>query len=128
MRHLLEHVRATTPQPGDVFISNDPYGSGGQHLPDIYVIKPIFLDGGSRATPRRWPTTPTSAASRPAAIAVHATEIYQEGLRHAALKLYEAGVPNATLLAILEKNTRQPVQVLGDLRAQLAACAPASAG
>ena len=33
-------------RPGDVFISNDPYGSGGQHLPDIYVIKPIF-DGDS---------------------------------------------------------------------------------
>ena len=27
--------------PGDVFIMNDPYGGGGQHLPDIYVIKPL---------------------------------------------------------------------------------------
>ena len=31
--------------PGDMFILNDPYGSGGIHLPDIYVIKPIFADG-----------------------------------------------------------------------------------
>lgn len=28
--------------PGDILITNDPYGSGGQHLPDVYVIKPIF--------------------------------------------------------------------------------------
>src|ERR1700676_2120817 len=27
--------------PGDIFILNDPYGSGGIHLPDIYIIKPI---------------------------------------------------------------------------------------
>src|SRR5687767_5270019 len=31
--------------PGDVFIMNDPYGSGGIHLPDIYVIRPVFLLG-----------------------------------------------------------------------------------
>ena len=45
----------------------------------------------------------------PGSVAVHATEIYQEGLRMPLLKLYEAGEPNATLFAIIEKNTRQPV-------------------
>ena len=29
-------------QPGDVYIANDPYGCGGQHLPDIYLIKPVL--------------------------------------------------------------------------------------
>ena len=29
---------------GDVFILNDPYGWGGIHLPDIYLVKPIFHD------------------------------------------------------------------------------------
>lgn len=38
------------------------------------------------------------------------------------LKLYEAGRPNETLLRVIEKNTRQPVHVLGDIRAQVAAC------
>ncbi|MDA1280817.1 MAG: hydantoinase B/oxoprolinase family protein [Chloroflexi bacterium] len=28
--------------PGDVFILNDPYLAGGIHLPDIYVIRPVF--------------------------------------------------------------------------------------
>ena len=50
------------------------------------------------------------------------TEIYQEGLRIPPLKLYEAGRPNATLFALIEKNVRMPVKVFGDLRAQLAAC------
>ena len=43
MSHLCEE-HADTACPGDVFITNDPYGYGGQHLPDIYVVKPIFVD------------------------------------------------------------------------------------
>ena len=38
------------------------------------------------------------------------------------MKLYEAGKPNATILTFIEKNVRLPVQLFGDLRAQLAAC------
>src|SRR5258708_28259337 len=30
-------------RPGDVFILNDPY-EGGTHLPDIFLIKPVFLE------------------------------------------------------------------------------------
>src|SRR5690242_3853804 len=30
--------------PGDVVILNDPY-AGGMHLPDIFMIKPVYLDG-----------------------------------------------------------------------------------
>jgi N-methylhydantoinase B len=29
----------------DVFIFNDPYVAHGQHLPDIYIVKPIFDSG-----------------------------------------------------------------------------------
>jgi N-methylhydantoinase B len=50
------------------------------------------------------------------------TEIYAEGLRIPPLKFYEAGKRNETLVAFIEKNVRLPVKVLGDLRAQLAAC------
>ena len=38
------------------------------------------------------------------------------------LKLYEAGVPNHTLFEILRNNIRIPDMVIGDMRAQLAAC------
>ncbi len=33
--------RASTIQPGDVYISNNPY-NGGTHLPDVTVITPVF--------------------------------------------------------------------------------------
>jgi N-methylhydantoinase B len=58
----------------------------------------------------------------PGSVAVHATEIYQEGLRIPLSKLVDAGVEDTTLLRLLEANTRQPIHVLGDVRAQLAAC------
>ena len=121
-------ARGRRAAPGDVFISNDPYGSGGQHLPDIFVIKPVFLDGRIEGYAATIAHHSDVGGLAPGSVAVHATEIYQEGLRMPLLKLYEAGEPNATLLAILERNTRQPVEVLGDLRAQVAACAAGERG
>ena len=109
-------------RPGDVYVTNDPYGAGGQHLPDIYVVKPIFVDGALEG----WAATMAHHADiggiAPGSIAVHATEIFQEGLRIPLLKLVDEGRENETLLKILAKNTRQPTAVLGDVRAQLAAC------
>ncbi|HEY8884154.1 MAG TPA: hydantoinase B/oxoprolinase family protein, partial [Chloroflexota bacterium] len=40
VRHILRKFEGRI-YPDDVFILNDPYGSGGIHLPDIYVIEPV---------------------------------------------------------------------------------------
>ena len=114
--------------PGDVFIANDPYGSGGQHLPDLYVIKPIFVDGAVHGYAATMAHHSDVGGIAPGSVAMHATEIYQEGLRLPLLKLFEAGEPDRKLFRIIEKNTRSPVQVMGDLRAQLAACRIAERG
>jgi N-methylhydantoinase B len=58
----------------------------------------------------------------PGSNASDSTEIFQEGIRIAPMKLYDRGVPNKTLLTILEKNVRLPEMVLGDLDAQYATC------
>ena len=69
-------------QPGDVFILNDPYGAGGMHLPDIYVIKPIFVDERASRRSRRTLAHHTDVGGiAPGSNSIHATEIYQEGLR-----------------------------------------------
>ena len=127
MRILLAD-HAPTAKPGDVFLYNDPYGSGGQHLPDIYIVKPIFHDGvieGWACTMAHHCDVGGIAAG---STAIHATEIFQEGICLPIVKLHEAGVPNQMLLRILEKNTRMPVQLIGDIRAQLAACAVGERG
>ena len=115
-------------RPGDVFIANDPYGSGGQHLPDIYVVKPIFYGGALEGYATTMAHHSDVGGIAPGSVAMHATEIFQEGLRLPLLKLYEGGEKNQTLFKIIERNTRQPVEVLGDLRAQLAACHAAEKG
>jgi N-methylhydantoinase B len=106
---------------GDVFAMNDPF-EGGMHLPDIFVFKPLYFEG-ERIAFAATICHHTDVGGRVAGSnASDSTEIYQEGLRIPPLKLYEAGKPNATLFALIEKNVRVPVKVFGDLRAQLAAC------
>jgi N-methylhydantoinase B len=116
-----------TVAPGDVYCLNDPF-EGGMHLPDIFVLKPIFHGGAVVA----WAATVchhTDVGGRVAGSnASDSTEIFQEGLRIPPLKLVDRGVPNETLYRIVEKNVRLPDRVFGDLRAQLAACDLAERG
>jgi N-methylhydantoinase B len=120
--HYVLREYGESAQPGDVYVTNDPFGYGGQHLPDIYIIKPIFVDGQLEGWAATMAHHSDVGGLTPGSVAVHATEIYQEGLRVPLLKLLAAGRENSTLFRLIEKNTRQPVQVLGDLRAQIAAC------
>ena len=121
MGYVLEEFGSSA-RPGDVYIANDPYGCGGQHLPDIYVIQPVFVNDVLQGYAATMAHHSDIGGIAPGSIAVHATEIYQEGLRIPLSKLSDAGVENTLLLRLIEANTRQPVHVLGDLRAQLAAC------
>jgi N-methylhydantoinase B len=114
--------------PGDVFVMNDPYGSGGIHLPDIFVIKPVFygdeIEGFSCVVAHQTDI----GGIVPGSNSTHSTEIYQEGLRIPTLKLYERGRPNETLFEIIRHNVRVPVKVLGDIRAEIAAAATGERG
>ena len=109
-------------EEGDVFLFNEPYGAGGMHLPDFYVIKPVFLDGRLEAYVVTLAHQCDVGGIAPGGMAVYATEIFQEGLRLPILKLYEAGKPNNAIFRIIEQNVRLPRWVLGDIGSQLAAC------
>src|SRR6516165_3533906 len=80
-------------EPGDIFILNDPF-QGGMHLPDIFVLKPIFTPaqpsptgGGGKGRGRvellAWAATVchhTDVGGRvPGSNASDSTEIFQEG-------------------------------------------------
>ena len=107
--------------PGDAVILNDPY-QGGMHLPDIFMFMPIFhgdaLLGFSVVICHHTDVGGRVAGSN----ASDSTEIFQEGIRIPALKLFEAGVENETLIKLIEMNVRLPDRVIGDLKAQFAAC------
>ncbi len=107
--------------PGDIYCLNDPF-EGGMHLPDVFVLKPIFFQG-KRLAFAATVCHQTDMGGRVAGSnASDSTETYQEGLRIPPVKMYDAGTPNETLFRLIEKNVRVPVRVFGDLRSQLAAC------
>jgi len=127
MRAILETYEGRI-HPGDIFALNDPYGGGGMHLPDIYVVKPIFYNEAIEGFATTLVHHTDIGGLTPGGTAVHATEIFQEGLCIPLLKLYERGVPNETVFRFVEKNVRVPTKVLGDLRAQVSACHGAERG
>jgi len=48
MPSSVESALELEPGPGDVVVSNDPF-RGGTHLPDITVVKPVYVGGPGRA-------------------------------------------------------------------------------
>jgi N-methylhydantoinase B len=94
--------------PGDVVVMNDPY-EGGMHIPDLFMFHPIFFaPGGERGAGRLEGFAvviahQTDMGGRVAGSnASDSTEIYQEGLRIPAVKLYERGTPVRALFRIIE--------------------------
>ena len=67
--------------PGDMFVWNDPYAGGGQHLPDVYIVKPVFIDGALEGFAASLVHQIDMGGIAPGSAAVYATEIFQEGLR-----------------------------------------------
>ncbi len=117
---ILDKFPAGSMQPGDVYITNSPYG-GGTHNPDIALIMPIFageklLAFGISVT--HWTELGGKVLG---SIAPDSTEIYQEGLQFPRLQLYAAGQINQAVVDIIEANVRLPQMSLGDLNAGVAA-------
>ena len=120
MQSLIPRYRDAV-RPGDIFIGNDPYVAGGQHLPDIYVIKPVFFEDNLAA----WSMTLAHHVDVGGIVAgsnaLGSEEIIQEGLRIPFLKLYDRGERNEMLWELIGLNVRVPELMLGDLQAQIVA-------
>jgi N-methylhydantoinase B len=107
-------------QPGDVYMSNDPYVTGS-HLNDITSVSPVFFKGevvGFTATKAHW----MDVGAKDAGVSIDTTEIYQEGVRFGPSRVVAAGEPVVDLIDILLRNSRLPKPLLGDMNAQIAAC------
>jgi N-methylhydantoinase B len=107
-------------EEGDIYLTNDPYTSSF-HVNDVTVIEPVFLEGqvvafaGARA---HW----HDMGGKSAGGSTDATNVYQEGLFLRSIRLSKAGELDENVIRIIEGNSRLPNAVVGDLRAQIAAC------
>ena len=101
-------------RPGDIFAFNDPYAAAGMHLPDVYIIKPIFVRDELEGFAATLVHQIDVGGIAPGSTAVYASEIFQEGLRIPILKLYDEGRPNETLFELLEAQWPIASQVTQD--------------
>jgi N-methylhydantoinase B len=108
-------------EPGDIVISNDPYG-GASHLPDLILVAPIFWKSEVAGYVVVVLHHSDIGGRFPGGTGIKCTEIYEEGLRVPTVRLYKRGVPDEGVFQIIESNVRTPDEVVGDLRAQAAAC------
>jgi N-methylhydantoinase B len=132
-------ARCAPLRPGDVVILNDPY-QGGNHLPDITLVSPVFSRSvgqysvGQSGTDLLNTDLLNTEYFLVASRAHHAdvggmspgsmplsTELYQEGIIIPPIKLVEGGVRNEAVWQLILRNVRTPWERDGDLAAQLAA-------
>lgn len=107
---------------GDIVVTNDPYSGGGTHLSDVSLVMPIFAEGelvGFSANKAHWTEV---GGKDPGSWTTDSVDIWQEGLQFPCVKLFHAGVPNQSVLDMIEANVRTPEMTLGDVWAQVASC------
>jgi N-methylhydantoinase B len=121
MRHLLRQ-HGDDIGPGDVFVGNDPYAASGMHLPDVFIIRPVFHAGVLAAWAMTLAHQVDVGGIVPGSNSLGSTEIYQEGLRLPFVKLIGGGRRNQAVWDIIGLNVRLPETLFGDLGAQISAC------
>jgi N-methylhydantoinase B len=121
VRSVMEKFQAEDILPGDMFITNDPYGGGGTHLSDVSMIMPVFHGArliGWTANKAHWTEV---GGKDPGSFSSDASEIYQEGLQFPTVRIYERGRINQAIVDMIAANVRLPDMTLGDLHACAAA-------
>ena len=104
---------------GDVFLLNDPWAAGGNHLPDWVIARPVFVGCEMVAFTCNRAHQSDIGGGAAGAYNPTATDTWQEGVRLPVLKLIEAGETRTDLWKLLMLNTRTPHLLEGDLRAML---------
>jgi N-methylhydantoinase B len=114
MPESVSAVIACEPDPGDLFVLNDPF-AGGSHLPDITIVSPLAADGeivGFACTRAHHSDV---GGIVPGSMPAGSTSIWQEGLIIPPVRLDE------TIMRMILVNVRTPAIRRADLEAQAAA-------
>jgi N-methylhydantoinase B len=104
---------------GDVLVANDPYHGGG-HLPDYNIFAPVFVDGELVLIASIQCHHADTGGAMPGGYNVDARDIWAEGVRFPAVKIYEKGEERRDVTYLMKVNNRTPT-FIGDLRAQIGA-------
>jgi N-methylhydantoinase B len=105
--------------PGDVYALNDPY-RGGIHANDIAVFAPVFVDGEPAYFAGTLIHVADVGGSSAGGLAALATDTFAEGLLLPPVALNLEGIAQRDVWGIIERNSRVPDKVMGDVRALVA--------
>jgi N-methylhydantoinase B len=117
VKHFIGHFGLHNMQPGDAYITNDPWLGTG-HLNDFVITTPCFYRGRLIGL---FSCTSHLMDIGGIGFGPDGTDVFMEGLYIPFLKILEAGKVNETLMAMIRANTRQPIDTVGDVYS-LAAC------
>lgn len=117
IRHFLAEFPAERIQPGDVWITNDPWKTSG-HLLDVTIVTPAFHRGRLVAF---LGTICHVADIGGRVFSADARSLYEEGLFLPITRLFLAGEPNEELLRLIKANIRAPDEVAAELYSMAAA-------
>ena len=111
--HFLARYPIDVMEPGDVFITNDPWQTSG-HLHDVTVVTPTYHKGRIVAL---FANTCHVVDIGGRGFGPDASQVFEEGVNIPIMHLFRRGEVNETLISILETNVREPGQVVGDIYA-----------
>ncbi len=120
MSDSVRAVRERSPEPGDVFVLNDPY-AGGTHLPDVTVVTPVDVAGEVVGYAVSRAHHSDVGGMVPGSMPSSSRSIFQEGIVIPPLRFVRRGVLAEDLLELLLANVRTPEIRRADLIAQMAA-------
>ncbi len=109
--HFFRLYPQSTMKPGDVYITNDPWLGTG-HLFDYVVMTPVFL---KRKLVAFFACTCHVIDVGGVGMSAKANSSYEEGMLVPHLMLRKQGKINEELLTLILANSRNPVEVRGDL-------------
>lgn len=108
-------------RPGDMFIANDPYHGGGNHLPDIVIAAPAFAGDRLIGWIANIGHHSDIGGKVPGSTSGDADSLFQEGIRIPVLRIHQDGKLIPSVMDLLLDNTRVPQEREGDLTAQMSA-------
>jgi N-methylhydantoinase B len=122
-RVLIEMINdgsIAAPEPGDIYIVNDPY-LGGTHLMDVRFAMPYYHNDEIFCWLSNTGHWPDIGGAVPGGFSANATAVEQEGLRLPPVKLFKRGELDQEIYSIICSNIRVADQRIGDVKAQSAA-------
>ncbi|MDP3960151.1 MAG: hydantoinase B/oxoprolinase family protein [Pseudorhodobacter sp.] len=120
VREFLKLIPKHRLNAGDVWFVNIP-GIGGNHLPDVKAIRPVFIEGELAAFAVSLAHWADIGGAVPGSYVTNATDAWQEGLRIPPLRVFTAEGADEEKLGIILANVRGAPERKGDILAQMAA-------